>query len=213
MREGWGPSQPPSNRILVSTLTFSFVSRYPYLNHLVLNAGSAPFAAIDWLKFIGLLLLHPIITLTIASYIIQRAGERSNDGFGYTWQCNVFGPYLFVRPFPQHPTLGTHRNPFTFAVSGTGTSTRSLPLPIRRRLPLPLSRVMDELTRSHAFLPAGRLAARRDQPSLRKFEIPNRPCRQSARETSSSVGRADEPTCQSPACDGSPRLCQYRDRR
>jgi len=89
-----------SSRFSANTF-YSFVFRYPYINHLVLNAGTAPFAAIDWFKFICLLLVHPIVTLTVATYIIQRAGERSEDGFGYTWQCNVFGPYLFVCPFPQ----------------------------------------------------------------------------------------------------------------
>ena len=80
---------------------FFFASRYPYLNHLVSNAGTASFAAIDWFKLVVRMILHPIVTLTVVTYIIQRIGEMSDDGFGYIWQCNVFGPYLFVRPFAQ----------------------------------------------------------------------------------------------------------------
>ncbi|KAF9645056.1 hypothetical protein BDM02DRAFT_3120885 [Thelephora ganbajun] len=72
-------------------------TKYPYLNHLVLNAGAASFTAIDWFKLVIPLLLHPVISLTVASYIIQGIGERSEDGFGYIWQCNVFGPYIFYR--------------------------------------------------------------------------------------------------------------------
>lgn len=83
--------------ITQATLTdFFFAFRYPYLNHLVLNAGSASFAAIDWFKLTGLLVLHPIVTLTVVSYVIQHIGEKSEDGLGYIWQCNIFGPYLFV---------------------------------------------------------------------------------------------------------------------
>ncbi|KAF9779562.1 3-keto sterol reductase [Thelephora terrestris] len=72
-------------------------TKYPYLNHLVLNAGAASFVAIDWFKLIVPFILHPIISLTVVSYIIQAIGERTHDGFGYIWQCNVFGPYLFYR--------------------------------------------------------------------------------------------------------------------
>lgn len=77
--------------------------RYPYLNHLVLNAGAASFIAVDWFKFIVSFIVHPVITLTVASYIIQPVGERSNDGLGYIWQCNVFGPYIFVSSFTYTP--------------------------------------------------------------------------------------------------------------
>jgi len=68
----------------------------------VLNAGTASFVAMDWFKLLIPLILHPIVSLTVASYIVQGVGERSDDGFGYIWQCNVFGPYLFVSP-SAHP--------------------------------------------------------------------------------------------------------------
>ena len=160
--------------------------RYPYLNHLVLNAGAASFVAIDWFKLIVPMILHPVISLTVVSYIIQAIGERTFDGFGYIWQCNVFGPYIFVSPptQPSHSTpqpLTTIIHPRSLLlVPRTTTSTGSLPLTIRRRLPLPLSCPMDNFPRSYAFLPTGRLATRRNGPFLRSFEIPDRPPRQSA---------------------------------
>ena len=92
---------------------FFFAFRYPYLNHLILNAGTASFAAIDWFKFAFQFMLHPVLTLTVVSYIIQRIGERSDDGFGYIWQCNVFGPYLFVS-LPQ-PLSNRSTNSFASA--------------------------------------------------------------------------------------------------
>ena len=162
----------------------------------MLNAGTASFAAIDWFKLIVPLIMHPIITFTVVSYIVQRIGERSEDGFGYIWQCNVFGPYLFVSLLQL-----LKRSPLTFAtvsrsaVSRATTSTRGLPLSIRRRLPLPLSRAMDDLPRGHALLPTRGLAARRNGPFLRIFEIPNRPCRLSARGPSTSVRGTDESAC------------------
>ena len=30
-------------------------------------------------------------------YTIQREGVLSDDGLGWTWQCNVFGHYILVR--------------------------------------------------------------------------------------------------------------------
>lgn len=93
----------PFPTALLIGLFFSFAIRYPYLNHLVLNAGTASFIAIDWLKLIVPFILHPVVTLTVVSYLIQGIGERSNDGLGYTWQCNVFGPYIFVSLFSHIP--------------------------------------------------------------------------------------------------------------
>jgi hypothetical protein len=80
----------------------------------VLNAGTASFAAIDWFKLSIQLILRPIITLTVVSYIIQRVGERSDDGFGYIWQCNVFGPYLFVSPSAHSIHSTQHIHPCLF---------------------------------------------------------------------------------------------------
>ena len=80
----------------------------------MLNAGAASFVAIDWLKLLVPMVLHPMVSLTVVSYIIQRIGERSDDGLGYIWQCNVFGPYLFVSPsaHSNRPTQHIHSYPF-----------------------------------------------------------------------------------------------------
>ena len=37
------------------------------------------------------------------SYTVQRKGVMSDDGLGWTWQCNVFGHYILVRaPYVFH---------------------------------------------------------------------------------------------------------------
>jgi hypothetical protein len=101
-----------------------WISRYPYLNHLVLNAGTASFVAIDRFQFLVSFILHPILTLTAASYIIQGIGERSGDGLGHIWQCNVFGPYILVSPLTQQShspsTVLTH-NPHSHSLSTPST--------------------------------------------------------------------------------------------
>jgi len=33
------------------------------------------------------------------SYTVQRKGVMSDDGLGWTWQCNVFGHYILVRNY------------------------------------------------------------------------------------------------------------------
>ena len=48
------------------------------------------------------------------SYIVQRKGVMSDDGLGWTWQCNVFGHYILVRTSMyftcgKEPTTGSAR--------------------------------------------------------------------------------------------------------
>ncbi|KAJ3738901.1 hypothetical protein DFH05DRAFT_1515715 [Lentinula detonsa] len=70
---------------------------YPYVSHLICNAGIAPFTAIDWPSCIHQLLTNPLAALTTPRYYRQSWGEVSQDGYGYVWQCNVFGHYTLYK--------------------------------------------------------------------------------------------------------------------
>lgn len=120
------PSGSRSRFPSVADKCFFVAVRYPYLNHLVLNAGTASFLAIDWFKLIVTFILRPVIALTVASYVIQAIGEMSNDGFGYIWQCNVFGPYIFVSPVTQPPVNTQTGSPQPVQFAPTSTENYNL---------------------------------------------------------------------------------------
>lgn len=80
-------------------------SRYPYVSHVVCNAGVAPFLRISWLLVLqqfwqDLRVFKPFEFATHPRYNIQRSAMVSDDGLGWVWQCNVFGHYVIVRPLP-----------------------------------------------------------------------------------------------------------------
>ncbi|KAL0949047.1 hypothetical protein HGRIS_009140 [Hohenbuehelia grisea] len=83
------------------TSVFKFanqVSRnYPYVSHLVCNAGVASFKGMNYPLLIREILRGPIHAVTYPSYYLQNTGERSIDGLGWVWQCNVFGHYALFR--------------------------------------------------------------------------------------------------------------------
>jgi 3-keto steroid reductase len=75
--------------------------RYPYVSHLVCNAGVAPFLNISWPLLLrqvwrDLLELNLFRLVTIPEYNIQRRAMMSDDELGWVWQCNVFGHYILV---------------------------------------------------------------------------------------------------------------------
>ncbi|KAI0299721.1 hypothetical protein B0F90DRAFT_1630705 [Multifurca ochricompacta] len=87
-----------------STLAFALeVARtYPYISHLVCNAGVAPFLSISWLLLLkqvwkNVLELNLLESVTNPRYNIQRKAMMSDDGLGWVWQCNVFGHYILCR--------------------------------------------------------------------------------------------------------------------
>jgi len=87
-----------------STLAFAdeVARTYPYISHLVCNAGVAPFEGLShslllrqiWRDILDLNLFGFVVYPT---YTIQRKGIMSDDGLGWTWQCNVFGHYILCR--------------------------------------------------------------------------------------------------------------------
>jgi 3-keto steroid reductase len=87
-----------------STLAFAdeVARTYPYVSHLVCNAGVAPFVGISWTLLFqqfcrDMLELNPFGLVTNPSYNVQRRAVMSDDGLGWTWQCNVFGHYILCR--------------------------------------------------------------------------------------------------------------------
>jgi 3-keto steroid reductase len=89
-------------------------SRYPYVSHLVCNAGVAPFLRISWPRLFqqlwqDLCELKPFEFVTHPRFNIQRSAMMSDDGLGWVWQCNVFGHYVIVRPRPPLPSAAVLR--------------------------------------------------------------------------------------------------------
>ena len=75
--------------------------RYPYVSHLVCNAGVAPFLGISWSLLFqqlwrDILELNVFGLVTNPQYNVQHRAVMSDDGLGWTWQCNVFGHYILV---------------------------------------------------------------------------------------------------------------------
>ncbi|KZV71402.1 NAD(P)-binding protein [Peniophora sp. CONT] len=82
-----------------STLDFcdDLKRSYPYISHLILNAGVAPFERIHWPSLGKQIFTDLFGALTYPRYNIQHHGQLSDDGLGWVWQCNVFGHYVLAR--------------------------------------------------------------------------------------------------------------------
>ncbi|KAI0316123.1 hypothetical protein OF83DRAFT_1164480 [Amylostereum chailletii] len=70
---------------------------YPYVSHLICNAGVAPFLSINWWGLAKHLVADFMGALTNPSYNVQEVGLLSDDHLGWVWQCNVFGHYVLAR--------------------------------------------------------------------------------------------------------------------
>lgn len=106
---------------------------YPYVSHLICNAGIAPFTGINWLTCFRQILLDPLGAFTTPNFYRQSWGELSQDGYGFTWQCNVFGHYTLVRTryHTRQLILTVHAVP------------RIIPFVIIYKIPLRLACYMD----------------------------------------------------------------------
>jgi 3-keto steroid reductase len=71
--------------------------RYPFISHLILNAGAGDFNGVDWRAAVWDCLTNLVRAVTFPSFKVQRVGRLSSDGLGWVWQCNVFGHYLMMR--------------------------------------------------------------------------------------------------------------------
>ncbi|KAK7696595.1 hypothetical protein QCA50_001253 [Cerrena zonata] len=71
--------------------------KYPYISHLICNAGCGTFNGINWFKAIRQMLSRPVVGVTVTEYKRQFCGRLSDDGLGFVWECNVFSHYILFR--------------------------------------------------------------------------------------------------------------------
>ncbi|QRV72648.1 GDP-mannose 4,6-dehydratase [Ceratobasidium sp. AG-Ba] len=74
----------------------SVKQRFPYLTHMVLNAGVGDFKGINWPLAVFELCTRFKTAMTSPGFKIQASGRMSDDGLGWVWQCNVFGHYVLA---------------------------------------------------------------------------------------------------------------------
>lgn len=70
---------------------------YPYVSHLICNAGVATYKHLDIGIFLMQCLESPLKAVQYPAFNVQKAGVTSGDGLGFVWQCNVFGHYVLFR--------------------------------------------------------------------------------------------------------------------
>ena len=75
-------------------------TRYPYVSHVVWNAGVANFTGYDWPLAIKQLCTEFVTAVTRPLFKLQLKGQKSDDGFGLIMQSNVLGHYFLVS-FPH----------------------------------------------------------------------------------------------------------------
>ncbi|PFH50347.1 hypothetical protein AMATHDRAFT_145345 [Amanita thiersii Skay4041] len=73
------------------------VDKYPYISHLIFNAGLASFSRIHWPTAIWQVLTSPMNSVTAPAFYLQHTGELSVDGLGWVWQCNFFGHFILFK--------------------------------------------------------------------------------------------------------------------
>ncbi|KAG6829684.1 hypothetical protein H0H92_003802 [Tricholoma furcatifolium] len=102
----------PIDLAMISTV-FKFANevtnKYPYISHLIMNAGVASFIAIDWIKAVKQILKEPVNAITAPEFYTQNRGELSVDGLGWVWQSNLFSHYVLVDQYRsiQHLLLAS----------------------------------------------------------------------------------------------------------
>ncbi|KAF9076702.1 hypothetical protein BDP27DRAFT_1313759 [Rhodocollybia butyracea] len=94
-------------------------NRYPYISHLICNAGIAPFNGMNWPACFYQLFTSPMSALTTPRFYTQSWGELSQDGYGFVWQCNVFGHYTLYKDL--HPLLASPKYPYHSRVIWTSS--------------------------------------------------------------------------------------------
>lgn len=73
--------------------------RFPYVSHLIFNAGVAGFKGLDWVQVFKQLITSPHTMMTIPEFYTQYVGERSADNVGWIWQSNLFGHFTVASFF------------------------------------------------------------------------------------------------------------------
>ncbi len=76
-------------------------SSYPYISHLIFNAGNASYDRISWTLLLKQMLTDPFNIASQPSYNLHVTGERSVDGLGWMFQANLFSHYVMARCPPS----------------------------------------------------------------------------------------------------------------
>ncbi|CAE6420776.1 unnamed protein product [Rhizoctonia solani] len=95
--------------------------RFPYITHLVLNAGVGDFVGINWPLAIWEICTRFKTAVTAPGYKIQATGKISSDGLGWVWQCNVFGHFVLARALREmlaHNPFSSSRVLWTTSLEG-----------------------------------------------------------------------------------------------
>lgn len=86
--------------------------RYPYISHLICNAGCGFWSGVDKLLACRQILdVGLSLAITIPKFKLQHTGVMSGDGLGCTWQSNIFGHYIMVRHSRAQELLRTSLTP------------------------------------------------------------------------------------------------------
>ncbi|PCH42767.1 hypothetical protein WOLCODRAFT_102597 [Wolfiporia cocos MD-104 SS10] len=97
--------------------------KYPYISHLICNAGLATYSHLDYWVFFRQVFEDPLDAVRHPMFNVQKSGAMSQDNLGHVWQCNVFGHYVMYRTL--QPLLSRYSSQF---------DTASEPLPQARVL-------------------------------------------------------------------------------
>ncbi|KAF8742840.1 3-kesterol reductase, partial [Rhizoctonia solani] len=95
--------------------------RFPYITHLILNAGVGDFVGINWPLAIWEVCTRFKTAVTAPGFKIQATGKMSDDGLGWVWQCNVFGHFVLARALREmlaHNPFSSSRVLWTTSLEG-----------------------------------------------------------------------------------------------
>ncbi|CCL98834.1 uncharacterized protein FIBRA_00839 [Fibroporia radiculosa] len=71
--------------------------KYPYISHLICNAGVSTYSHINYIIFARQCFESLLKAVLHPTYNVQKVGVISGDNLGFVWQCNVFGHYVMFR--------------------------------------------------------------------------------------------------------------------
>ncbi|KAF9041935.1 3-keto sterol reductase [Hymenopellis radicata] len=81
----------------VFRFTDEIKKNYPYISHLICNAGNASYDRISWTLLLKQMLTDPFSIVSRPAFNLHVTGERSVDGLGWMFQANLFSHYVMYR--------------------------------------------------------------------------------------------------------------------
>lgn len=85
--------------------------RYPYLTHLIHNAGGAAFTGINFWLASWMMLTRFHAAVTFPKFKMQRSGDVSQDGLGWVWQINVGSSWALTQALLPHMRKSPYSTP------------------------------------------------------------------------------------------------------